>query len=144
MFSPESVVPDDAQHPWRYRLDQFVKEEQVTLAALAWAFYQQWPAKEQYLGLDLHPQPHFISCDPLAIAKLNDRVNGRIQEMVGILNGYDPHTEVTIFVIGPTQFKLLFFQPTPDPAECFEDLGLGLEELKEKLEQKLGEVMNLE
>jgi hypothetical protein len=142
MFSPQPIAPDDAQHPWRYRLDQFAKEEQVTLGALAWAFYQQWPAKEQYLGLDLHPQPHFIACDPMVIAKLNDQVNGHIREMVGILNGYDPHTEVTIFVIGPSQFKLLFFPPTPDPAKCFENLGLGIEQLKEKLETILVELMN--
>ncbi|QUS61133.1 hypothetical protein IQE94_03010 [Synechocystis sp. PCC 7339] len=139
MFSPDPVLPDDGQHPWRYRLDQFTKEEQTALAALAWAFYQQWPAKEQYLGLDLHPQAHFISCAPQAIAKLNDQVNGRIQEMVGILHGYDPVTEVAIFVIGPTQFKLLFFQPTPDPAGCFAELGLTIEELKHRLEQILQE-----
>ncbi len=141
MFSPEPIASDDAQHPWRYRLDQFAKDEQTALAALAWAFYQQWATKEKYLGLDLQPQPHFISCDPPAIAKLNDQVNGRIQEMVGILHGYDPHSEVAIFVIGPTQFKLLFFQPTPDPETCFKDLGLGIEELREKLEKTLTELM---
>jgi len=142
MFSSDPVLPDDQKNPWRYRLDQFTKEEQTGLAALAWAFHQQWPDKEQYLGLDLHPQPHFISCDPTAIAKLNDQVNGRIQEMVGILNGYDPNTEVAIFVVGPAQFKLLFFQPEPNPAQCFEASGLTITQLQEQLETVLQEKLS--
>jgi hypothetical protein len=137
MFSSASSVPDDRQHPWRYQLDQFVKEEQISLAALAWAFSQQWPGKAQYLGLDLQPQPHFISCDPTAIAKVNDQVDGRIQEMVGILNGYDPETEVAIFVIGPGQFKLLLFQPEPSPSQCWQQLSLDMEMITEQLEAAL-------
>lgn len=143
MFSPPASPPDDGQHPWRYQLDQFVKQEQIPLAALAWAFYQQWPDKEQYLGLDLQPQPHFVSCDRQAIARVNEQVNGCIQEMVGILNGYDPQTEVAIFVIGPGQFKLLFFQPQPSPAQCWQNLGLTMDGLTEQLELGLAKGLTL-
>jgi hypothetical protein len=137
MFFAEPTSPDDAANPWRYQLDQFVKENQQALAALAHGFHQQWPDKSQYLGLDLQPTPHFISCDPTAIARLNEQVNHRIQELVGILNGYDPATEVAIFVVGPTQFKLLFFQPEPNPEICFQQLGLAIEVLTEQLETQL-------
>ena len=137
MFSSEPTSRDDATNTWRYQLDQFAKEQQQALAALAYGFQQQWPDKSQYLGLDLQPTPHFISCDPTAIARLNDQVNSRIQELVGILNGYDPATEVAIFVIGPTQLKLLFFQPDPNPETCFQKLGLAIEVLTEQLETTL-------
>lgn len=143
MFAFDPTAPDDAAHPWRYRLDQFTKEHQVPLAALAHGFHQQWPDKAQYLGLDLQPTPHFISCDPTAIARLNDQVNGRIQELVGILNGYDPTTEVAIFVVGPTQLKLLFFQPQPTPQDCFEQLGQSLASLTATLEQALATALDL-
>lgn len=137
MFFAEPTSPDDAANPWRYQLDQFAKENQQALAALAHGFHQQWPDKSQYLGLDLQPTPHFISCDPTAIARLNEQVNHRIQELVGILNGYDPATEVAIFVVGPTQFKLLFFQPEPSPATCFQQLGLAIDDLTAQLETQL-------
>jgi len=142
MFSSGPTSPDDGTNPWRYQLDQFAKDQQQALAALAYGFHQQWPDKGQYLGLDLQPTPHFISCDPTAIARLNDQVNGRIQELVGILNGYDPTTEVAIFVIGPTQFKLLFFQPDPKPETCFQQIGLAIDALTDQLETALNLKMN--
>ncbi|MEY2977803.1 MAG: hypothetical protein RLZZ435_1942 [Cyanobacteriota bacterium] len=137
MFFAGSTLPDDAANPWRYQLDQFAQDQQRVLAALAYGFHQQWPDKSQYLGLDLQPTPHFICCDPTVIARLNEQVNHRIQELVGILNGYDPATEVAIFVIGPAQFKLLFFQPEPNPETCFQQLGLAINVLSQQLETAL-------
>ncbi len=107
------------------------------MAALAWGVFQQFPDEKPYLGIDLQPTPHFISCDPTAIAQFNDKIDHRLNELVGILAGHDPTTEVAIFVITPAQFKLIFFQPKKSPEACFQALGLTLETLQTELETAL-------
>ncbi len=94
-----TTLPDDAENQWRFQLDEFAKANRPNLAALAWGFRQEWADTDNHLGIDLEPQPHFVSCAKDAVEKLNQRVDSKLQEILGILDGYDPETEVAIIAI---------------------------------------------
>lgn len=138
-----TTLPDDAANQWRFQLDEFAKAHRPQLAALAWGFRQEWTDTENHLGIDLEPQPHFVSCPRDAVEKLNQRVDSKLQEILGILDGYDPATEVAIMAIAKGQIKLIYFQPDPSPLECFENLGFDLDSLILELETKLQETVSL-
>ena len=138
-----TTLPDDAENQWRFQLDEFAKANRPNLAALAWGFRQEWADTDNHLGIDLEPQPHFVSCAKDAVEKLNQRVDSKLQEILGILDGYDPETEVAIIAIAKGQIKLIYFQPDPSPSECFVNAGSDLDSLILELETKLQKTVNL-
>jgi hypothetical protein len=138
-----TTLPDDAANQWRFQLDEFAKANRPQLAALAWGFRQEWADTENHLGIDLEPQSHFVSCAKDAVEKLNQRVDSKLQEILGILDGYDPETEVAIIAIAKGQIKLIYFQPDPSPSECFVNAGSDLDSLILDLETKLQESVSL-
>jgi len=137
-------LPDSTVHPWRSQLDRFVQEHKTALAALAWGLRQEWQDPQQYLGLDLQPTPHFICCPTEALETLNQRLDRQIQEILGLLQGHDPETEVAIVAIAQGQLKLLYFQPDPQPALCFEQHNRDLDALITQLESTLGRLITLD
>jgi len=138
-----TTLSDDAANQWRFQLDEFAKAHRPQLAALAWGFRQEWADTENHLGIDLEPQPHFVSCPRDAVEKLNQRVDSKLQEILGILDGYNPETEVAIMAIAKGQIKLIYFQPDPSPSECFVNAGSDLDSLILDLETKLQKSVSL-
>ena len=138
-----TTLPDDAANQWRFQLDEFAKANRPNLAALAWGFRQEWADTDNHLGIDLEPQHHFVSCAKDAVEKLNQRVDSKLQEILGILDGYDPETEVAIIAIAKGQIKLIYFQPDPSPSECFVNAGSDLDSLILELETKLQKTVTL-
>ncbi len=137
------TLPDDTANQWRYQLDQFVKANQSQLAALAWGFRQEWADTDNSLGIDLKPQPHFISCSRGAIERLNQQVDNQLQEILGILDGHNPETEVVMIVVGDGQVKLIHFEANPSPPECFSNCGADLDNLIATLETELQQKVTL-
>ena len=126
--------PDDVANQWRYQIDRFVQEHQTDLAALAWGLLQEWGDSRDALGIDLQPQPHFIRCSRQAIEELNQKVDRKIQEILGIIDNYNPQEEVAILAIGQGQIKLIHYQSDPPPPVCFDEKQKNLESLIETLE----------
>ncbi len=137
-----SPLPDDQTNQWRYQLDDFVAENQQSLAALAWGLLQEWDNNQNTLGIDLQPQPHFVCCSRQAIEELNQKVKRQIQEILGVLDGYNPQEEVVIIAIGKGQIKLINFKPDPTPPVCFENTANSLDELIQKLEELMVKQLN--
>lgn len=135
-------LPDDRANRWRYKLDDFVEENQRPLAALAWGLLQEWNNDKDALGIDLQPQPHFVRCSRQAIEELNRKVKRQIQEVLGVLDGYNPQEEVVIIVIAKGQIKLINFKPNPFPPICFEKISSSLDELIKSLEELMIEQFN--
>ena len=129
------------QEPWKIKLDQFSQKYQQQLAALAWGTYleQQEQEKPEILGIKLKPTPQFVYCPREAIENLNRQVNGLLQELLGIVDGYKPEQEVVIIAIGEAQIKLINFAPEPNPSVCFEQIAKDTDTLKHQLEQSLEE-----
>ena len=127
------------QEKWRWQIDNFVDENKTQLAALAWGLQQEWnDENETILGIDLKPQPHFVPCKKEQIEKLDRDTKGRLQEIVGLINGYQPTIEVLIMTIGEGQVKLIHFKPETSPPDCFAAEN-DLDSLIELLETKLKE-----
>ena len=104
-------VPNNPENQWRSRLDSFVKEHQIELAALSWGLYQEWGENSQdILGIDLKPTPHFIRSSRDSVEKLNEKVEQKLKEILGILDGYKPQEEVVIIWVGEGQVKLIYFK----------------------------------
>ena len=131
-----NTPPDNAENSWRYQLDDFVRENEQELAALAWGLLQEWGNRNNTLGIDLKPKPHFVACSREAIEKLNRKVNYQFREILGILDGYEPSREVVIIAIGNGQIKLINFMSNPPPPDCF-DRATDLDALIERLEQEM-------
>lgn len=123
-------------------LDLFVQENQQLLAALAWGLLQEWGESQDTLGIDLKPQPHFVRCSRTAIEELNQKVERKIQEILGILDGYNPQEEVVAIGIGEGKIKLINFQPEPLPPACFEQFGPNIELLIQQLEERMALMLN--
>jgi hypothetical protein len=136
-----TTLPDDAANQWRFQLDQFVKTNKVQLAALAWGFRQEWADMANTLGIDLEPTPHFVSCTKDAIERLNQQVDEKLQEILGIVDNYNPETEVAMIAIAKGQVKLIYFQSDPSPPECFLNLGADLDLLIADLETKMQQIV---
>lgn len=137
MIQIGSIPPDDMANQWRYQLDQFVQNYQTELSALAWGLRLEWDNPEETLGIDLSPHPHFVCCQREAIEKLNNQVNNQIQEILGVLDGYNPEEEVVMIAIGEGQLKLINFQSDPSPPECLAQSDRDLDALIQHLETEL-------
>ena len=133
---------DDPANRWRYQLDKFVQENQQLLAALVWGLSQEWEESQATLGIDLKPRPHFVCCSREALEVLNKKVHRQIQEILGILDGYNPKEEVVILGIGEGQIKLINFQPDLPPPVCFQQLDLDLDTLIKQLEKLMVEQLS--
>lgn len=143
MIKLGTTPPDDTKNEWRYQLDQFVQENQQSLAALAWGLLQEWgDNSKDALGIDLIPKPHFVCCSRESIEKFNRKVNNQIQEILGVLDGYKPEEEVVIIVIGEGQIKLINFKPEPSPPVCFEQTKMDIDKLIILLEKLMSESLN--
>lgn len=122
---------------WRWQLDDFARDNQQQLAALAWGLQQEWGELDNILGIDLKPKPHFVSCSREAIEKLNHNTNGQLQEILGLIDGYKPEEEVLIIAIGEGQVKLIHFQVEPTPPVCFQESQTDIDSLITSLEASL-------
>lgn len=135
---------DQPQEKWRSHVDWFVQDYKEQLTALAWGLQQEWENDGTILGIDLQPQPHFVPCSPDTVQTLNKRVGGRLQEIIGIINGADLDKEVLMLCIGGGQVKLIYFVAEPSPPECFEKYGADLDQLIEELEATMAKTIKLE
>ena len=137
MFKSGNLDPQEAKDSASAQLDRFVQEHQLSLAALVWGLRQEWEEEQAVLGIDLKPQPHFVRCSRRDIEELNHKLDSKIQEVLGILDGHDPEQETIIISIGDGQIKLIYFQPNLQPSACFAQLDHDLDALIEQLEERL-------
>ncbi|MDY7023590.1 MAG: hypothetical protein SWJ54_19945 [Cyanobacteriota bacterium] len=133
----DSNQPKPDEKSWQYQIDLFVENYQQELAALAWGFYQKYSQQNTTLGIDILPTPHFISCSREALEKLNKSVNNKLQEILGLVDGYKPEQEVLMIGFANNSLKLIYFEPELNPPECFKKLGQSIETLSEQLETQL-------
>ncbi|MUL35268.1 beta-carboxysome assembly chaperone CcmS [Gloeocapsopsis dulcis] len=134
-----SPQPHSQEITWRRQLDQFAKANQQELAALSWGLWLENGDNQGMLGINLKPQPHFVYCPKSAIKTLNDNVENQIQEILGIVDNYQPEKEVLIIGIGSEQIKLIHYEPEPAPPICYAQLATDVNTLLERLEQHLSE-----
>ncbi|WP_353933186.1 hypothetical protein WJM97_15875 [Okeanomitos corallinicola TIOX110] len=135
MFSSGKTEEGDTK--WRRQIDRFVKENQQEVAALFWGLWLENGNSKGTIGIDLQPQPHFVYCPQIEIEKLNDRVENRLQEILGIIDNNNPEIEVVMIGIGKGEIKLIQFAPEPTPKVCFEQIGKDVNSLLEFLEAKM-------
>ena len=132
---------EQTQEKWRWQIDNFVDDNETQLAALSWGLYQEWKDENNtVLGIDLKPQPHFVACSKENILQLNKNTKGQLQEILGLIDGYDPETEVLGLVIGAGQIKLIHFQPNTPPPECFQVEETSIDSLIAALESKMQKI----
>ena len=139
MFDFGDNRPEIAEQKWRSQLDLFVTDYEQQLSALAWGLKQEWGESDDVLGIDLQPVPHFVACSRDSLEKLNKNTRGIVQEILGIVDNYDPVVEVVIVGIGKGQLKLINFQPKITPAECFTAMNSDIDGLIISLETALVE-----
>ena len=139
MFDLGGNRPEIKQQKWRSQLDRFVTEHESDLAALAWGLRQEWGESNDILGIDLKPTPHFVACSSDDLQMLNKNTRGQLQEILGIVDGYDPETEVVIVGIGEGQVKLINFQPESTPPDCFSSTDGNVDRLIATLETALAD-----
>ena len=148
MFNFSNPQPPSQEREWQNKIDQFAHNHQTKLAALAWGTYQEQEQIQEgkeagdILGIDLKPTPHFVNCPRKSLEKLNLQVNGLLQEIIGIINGYKPEEEVVMIAIGEGQIKLINFAPELPPPDCFDSLGKNTYTLRSDLEELLREIFN--
>ncbi len=130
---------ETAENKWRYQLDRFVKNYQQELAAVAWGLWLEDGNSQGTIGIDLQPQPHFVYCPQDAIENLNDKVDNRLQELLGIIENYKPESEVVMIAIGKGEVKLIYFEPETTPPNCFQQLGKEVDVLLDFLEIQMRE-----
>ncbi|MGD1903927.1 MAG: hypothetical protein ACFB9N_16995 [Geitlerinemataceae cyanobacterium] len=123
------------------RIDRFVRDYRQEMAALVWGYAQvvaERGSEPEYLGIDLKPQPHFITCTRAQIEALNERVDNRLREAIGVLDGYDPEKEVLVVGITEGQVQLVVFScEDPTPAQEFAALGVDVDTLLDRLEARM-------
>ncbi len=129
--------PETEENKWRGQLDRFVKDNQPELAALFWGLWLENGNGQGTIGINLLPQPHFVYCPQTEIEKLNERVENRLQELLGIIDNNKPETEVVMIAIGKGEIKLIQFAPKLSPETYFHELGKNINELMDLLEQRL-------
>ncbi|BAY18416.1 hypothetical protein NIES21_42630 [Anabaenopsis circularis NIES-21] len=134
-----STQPESADSKWRSQLDKFVKANQPELAALSWALWLEHGNSQGTIGIDLQPTPHFVYCPQEAIEKLNDNVENRLQEILGIIEHHQPEVEVLMIGIGKGEVKLIQFAPEPSPPDCFAQICKDVDGLLDLLEQRMNE-----
>jgi hypothetical protein len=129
--------PETEDNKWRRQLDKFVKNNQPELAALFWGLWLENGNSQGTIGIDFQPTPHFVYCPQSEIEKLNDRVENRLQEILGIIDNHKPETEVVMIGIGKGEIKLIQFAPKSSPETCFDEIGKDVDGLLDLLEQRL-------
>lgn len=129
--------PETEENKWRGQLDRFVKDNQPELAALFWGLWLENGNSQGTIGINLLPQPHFVYCPQTEIEKLNERVENRLQELLGIIDNNKPETEVVMIAIGKGEIKLIQFAPKLSSETYFHELGKNIDELMDLLEQRL-------
>lgn len=134
-----STQPETGDNKWRRKLDKFVKANQQELAALFWALWLENGDSQGTIGIDLQPKPHFVYCPKEKVEQLNDRVDNRLQELLGIIDHHQPEVEVVMIGIGSGEVKLIQFAPEPPPPTCFEQVGKDVDGLLDVLEQRMSE-----
>ncbi|AFZ23964.1 hypothetical protein Cylst_1692 [Cylindrospermum stagnale PCC 7417] len=134
-----STQPETTENKWRGQLDRFVKENRPELAALFWGLWLANGDSQGTIGIDLQPTLHFVYCPKEAIEKLNNNVDNRLQEILGIVENHKPEIEVVMIGIGKGEVKLIQFAPEPPPPICFEQIALDVDDLLELLEQRMSE-----
>lgn len=139
MFGFGNTQLNTGANSWSRQLDQFVKANQLELAALSWGLWLENGDTKGTIGIDLKPTPRFVYCPKEAIETLNSRVENRLQEILGIVDAHKPETEVLMIGIGDDQLKLIFFEPTPPPPACFEQVAQDVDTLLEQLETRMEE-----
>ncbi|WP_178381531.1 hypothetical protein [[Phormidium ambiguum] IAM M-71] len=139
-----STQSNQGANNWRQQLNEFVKQNQKELAALAWGLKLERGESEDTLGIDLEPKPHFVYCPRNAIEALNHKVENQLQEILGILDAHDPKQEVLIIGIGSGQIKLVQFEPEPPPPDCFTEVAKDVDTLLEHLEERMCEQIVLQ
>ena len=139
MFDMGGNQPEIAKQKWRSQLDRFVTDYEFSLAALAWKLRKEWQDSSDVLGIDLQPKPHFVACSHEDLETLNKNTKGQLQEILGIVDGYDPEIEVVIIAIGEGQVKLINFQPESTPSDCFSQTDGDIDKLIATLENALAE-----
>jgi len=137
-----TTQPETTDNKWRRQVDKFVKENRPELAALFWGLWLENGDTQGTIGIDLQPQPHFVYCPQKQIEKLNDSVENRLQELLGIIDNNKPETEVLMIAIGKSDVKLIQFVPEPSPAVCFQQIGKNVDDLLELLELRMNEEIN--
>ncbi|ARV62650.1 hypothetical protein BZZ01_32025 [Nostocales cyanobacterium HT-58-2] len=142
IFAP--TQPESPDNQWRHQLDKFVKENRQELAALSWGLWLENGDSKGAIGIDLQPTPHFVYCPKEAIEKLNDRVENRLQEILGLVKHHNPEVEVLMIGIGKDQVKLIYFQPELAPPACHEQIGKDVDALLADLEQSLNKLFHAE
>jgi hypothetical protein len=135
--------PETEENKWRGQLDRFVKDNQPELAALFWGLWLENGNSQGTIGINLLPQPHFVYCPQSEIEKLNERVENRLQELLGIIDNNKPETEVVMIGIGKGEIKLIQFAPKSSPETCFYEVGKNIDELLDSLEQRLLAQINI-
>ncbi|WP_017655581.1 beta-carboxysome assembly chaperone CcmS [Fortiea contorta] len=134
-----TTQPESADNQWRRQLDRFVKKNQQELAALYWGLWLENGKEQGAIGIDLQPTPHFVYCPQEQIEKLNNQVENRLQEILGIIENHQPEVEVVMIGIGKGEIKLIQFAPEPSPPVCFEQVGQAVDGLLELLEGRMRE-----
>ncbi|MEH1908921.1 MAG: hypothetical protein V7L05_01730 [Nostoc sp.] len=134
--------PESGDTKWRRQLDRFVKANQQELAALFWGLWLANGDSQGTVGIDLQPTPHFVYCPKEQIDKLNNQVDNRLQEILGIVENHQPEVEVVMIGIGKGEIKLIQFAPEPAPPICFEEVGKDVDGLLDVLEERMrGEIV---
>jgi len=117
-------------------LNQFVQQNKTELSHLALALRKEWGESNDCLGIDLLPRPHFVRCNREAIETLNLKVDSKIQEILGILDGYNPDEEIVIIAIGKSEIELIYYK-----IENFsEPSGNSIDNLIQLLEARMSEI----
>ncbi|MEA5505385.1 hypothetical protein VB735_20180 [Halotia wernerae UHCC 0503] len=137
-----NTQPESSDNKWRGQLDRFVKANQRDLAALFWGLWLENGDSKGTIGIDLQPTPHFVYCSKEAIENLNDKVENRLQEILGIVENHQPEVEVVMIGIGKGEIKLIQFAPEPAPPDCFKQVGKDVDGLLELLEQRMSESLD--
>jgi len=141
MFGSTQTQINPEENEWREQLADFAQANQQELAALAWGLWQEWGESDETLGIDLDPTPHFVCCPKQAIATLNQNVNHKLKEVLGIVDHHNPETEVLLIGLAKGQIKLIQFQVEPPPPVCFQQMGVDVDTLLSRLEQRLCQQM---
>lgn len=135
--------PEREEDKWKGQLARFAKENQEELAALSWGLFLERGESDETLGIDLQPTPHFVFCPKSAIEKLNQNVDGYLQEILGIVDNHQPDLDVLIIGIGKEQIKVIQFESQPSPSVCFQKVGKDVDTLLDMLESRLQEKVRL-
>ncbi len=135
--------PQLPNNHWCNQLNRFVKNHQQELAALSWGLWLENGNSQGTIGIDLQPQPHFVYCPQEHIESLNHRVDNKLQEILGIIDNYQPELEVLMIGIGKEQIQLIYFQPESTPPDCFQQIGKDVDSLLELLETAMKEKLQL-